>query len=180
MTDAHGAHDAHDEHDEYEESLKIADAIRADLAGSPAEQRVVYDQSEVSALLRVIEMVERSLGEARKGLAALQAASPDMLPCGHPRGCLMDDQCNLPEHRYCGWCSAQDDAKENAASLGALLDRAETAERERDRIASETWREATKIIEEAQAEDGIWLKDANDLGRIFRARADELRKETKP
>ena len=34
------------------------------------------------------------------------------LACGHPVGCLEDDQCGRPEHRYCGWCRALEDCRE--------------------------------------------------------------------
>lgn len=46
--------------------------------------------------------------------------SCEKLKCGHPACCEEDDQCGLPEHRYCLMCQAVDDAKSWEESYEAM------------------------------------------------------------
>lgn len=54
--------------------------------------------------LACVSVLRAKLAEAEKRATDAEKK----LPCGHPLACEEDDQCCLPEHRYCGYCHALD------------------------------------------------------------------------
>jgi hypothetical protein len=46
-----------------------------------------------------------------------------IMKCGHSKCCLIDDHCGLPEHRYCAFCSSEEDSESYYRLYENLLDK---------------------------------------------------------
>lgn len=44
----------------------------------------------------------------------------ELLPCGHCKSMEVDDQCGLPEHRYCAYCEEEESALTSGAAFTKL------------------------------------------------------------
>lgn len=75
------------------------------------------------------------------------------LPCGHPAGCLEDDQCGLPEHRFCGWCNEI----EFVRSQGERATKAETELNESNRLLDELRKDLAGLRLDSEGQNGCWL-----------------------
>lgn len=46
----------------------------------------------------------------------------ELMECGHCRSLEEDDQCGLPEHRYCSLCSLKENSDEMDTWAGKMFD----------------------------------------------------------
>lgn len=98
---------------------------------SPREVRFLLNGVEVT--VDVFAQWIRELKTEREALVLQIQELQKNLPCGHPAGCLEDDQCGLPEHRFCAWC----DEREMVESQGKRAMKAETELKESNRLNGE-------------------------------------------
>lgn len=97
---------------------------------NPGEPSIESYEGRILKLTEERDRAVRSLSEAREKLNELRGPQPQVMKCGHPVQCLIDDQCGKPEHRMCDWCRDVDDCTAANAVMQREMARAEKAEAE--------------------------------------------------